>query len=538
MDRTTTHSDKGAILAIAGLGLVLLLVAMDQTIVGTALPRIVADLHGFSLYSWVTTAYLLTETAVIPIASKLGDMYGRKWITIAGVALFIGCSALCGLAPNMLWLVICRGLQGLGGGTIFSTVFTLIADIFPDPIRRARYQGLFGGVFAFASVVAPFVGGILTDALSWHWIFYVNLPLGLFALAVLPRVLPLNDLVKNARIDFLGAISMTIGVVLLLLALTAVGDGASWTAPSVLIGLVLALVCAGLFLLIEQRAAEPIVPLRLFRNRTLSVITVVLFLFGIAMFGVVVYTPLFVQGVLGQTATGSGTILLPLVLTMSVVSILIGQMIGRLGSLRIFLMVGMGLLSLGAFLLSTMGSGTSSLQIGVYLFIIGVGLGLAMPLTTLAVQTVSSQSDLGAATSMTQFIRSIGSTVGTAVVAWLVTRGYTDHLDAASPTGTPSSLLSSLASPNVLISSAARNGLDAVAGATGTKSLIESLLAVARDALSLGIHDGMLFVAGCGMLAVCVVAVLPRINIKLTLESENRSEESALSNNRKEEILR
>lgn len=524
MERTTTHADRGTLLAIAGLGLVLLLVAMDQMIVGTALPRIAADLNGFSLYSWVTTAYMLTETAVIPIAGKLGDLYGRKWITLVGVVLFMGCSALCGFAQNMLWLVICRGLQGLGGGIIFATVFTLVADIFPDPIRRARYQGIFSGVFAFASVVAPFIGGLLTDVFSWRWIFYINLPLGLLALVVLPRVLPMNERVKNARIDFLGTISMTIGVVALLLALTAVGDGTSWTAPQVLIGLAMGLVCIGLFIPIERRAAEPIVPLRLFGNRTLAVVTVVLFLFGAGMFGVTVYTPLFVQGVLGQTATGSGTVLLPLVLTMSVTGVLIGQFIGRLGSLRTWIMAGMGLFSLGAFLLSMMGTGTSSWQIGVYLFVIGVGLGLVMPLTTLAVQTASSRSDLGAATSMTQFIRSIGSTVGTAVTAWLVTTGYTNHLARSAPTGTPSSLLSSLTSPNVLTSSTARSALEAAARAAGKTDLVESLLATARSALNTGIHDGMLFMCGCGLLAMMVAGLLPRITINKATEDKPEEE--------------
>jgi predicted MFS family arabinose efflux permease len=330
----------------------------------------------------------------------------------------------------------------------------------------------------------------------------------------------MNERVKNARIDFLGAISMTIGVVVLLLALTAVGDGASWTAPDVLIGLAVSLVCIGLFLLIERHAVEPIVPLRLFRNRTLSVVTVMLFLFGAGMFGVTIYTPLFVQGVLGQTATGSGTVLLPLVLTMSVSGIFVGQMIGRLGSLRTFIMAGMGLFTLGAFLLSTMGTETSSLLIGVYLFIAGVGLGLVMPLTTLAVQTASSQSDLGAATSMTQFIRSIGSTVGTTVVAWLVTSGYTSHLRTSAPTDTPSSLLSSLASPNALTSSSARSALEAAARAAGKTDLVEPLLAAARSALSMGIHNGLLFVSGCSLLAVIVAALLPHITIKTTPEDK------------------
>jgi EmrB/QacA subfamily drug resistance transporter len=529
MGKNVTTRQWSTILAVGGLALALLLVAMDQTIVATALPRIAADLHGFSLYSWVTTAYLLAETAIIPIASKLGDLFGRKWVMITGVAVFIGCSALCGLAPNMMWLVIFRGLQGLGGGSIFSTVFTLVADIFPNPLRRARYQGLFGGVFAVASVIAPFVGGILTDTLSWRAIFYVNLPLGLLALAVLPHVLPMSERVKHAPIDFLGAVTSVITIVSLLLALTFVGNGASWTSAQVVIGLAVAAVGLALFIPIEMRAAEPIVPMRLLRNRTLLTVTGVLFLFGAAMFGVTIYIPLFVQAVLGQSATSSGTILLPLVLTMSLMSIVTGLLVGRLGSLRTWIISGMVLFTVGAFFMSRLGVGTSYVLISVYLFIIGIGLGMTLPSATLAVQTDVDQKDLGSATSMTQFIRSIGSTVGTAVIAWLVTSNYSRNLVTHAPKGTPSSLLTLLASPNALTSASSQAALKAAARAAHATNLVESLLAAARTALSAGIHDGMLFVLGCGVLAVLTALLLPRITLKKTQREDKavRAEDEA-----------
>lgn len=282
-----TLGTRGTIFAVAGLALVLFLVSLDQTVVGTAMPRIVADLRGFELYAWVTTAYLLAETAAIPIVGKLGDLYGRKWITVAGVAIFISTSALCGIAPNMLSLVIFRGLQGLGGGAIMATVFTLIADIFPNPTQRAKYQGVFFAVFAISSVVAPFIGGIITDALNWRWVFYVNLPLGLLALAVLPRVLPNTERVPNARIDFLGALVITVAVVGVLLALTWIGDGAAWNEPRVLASLVIGLVALAAFFPIEMRAPEPILPLGLFRNRALAVCSLLLLFSGVSMFGII-----------------------------------------------------------------------------------------------------------------------------------------------------------------------------------------------------------------------------------------------------------
>ncbi|MBA2510308.1 MAG: MFS transporter, partial [Rubrobacteraceae bacterium] len=300
----------GTVLAVSGLMLALFLVALDQTVVGTALPQIIADLEGFERYAWVTTSYLLASTAMIPVIGKLGDVYGRKWFIVGGVVVFLIGSALCGAAWGMLELIIFRGIQGLGAGMIFANIFTSVADIFPDPARRAKYQGLFFAVFALSSVIGPTLGGWITDNLDWRWVFYINLPLGLVSLVALPLVLR-QSAARTGRvnIDYPGAATITLSVVALLLALSWVGEGYEWGATRVVAGFVVSAVLLLVFVPMELRAEEPIIPLSLFKSRTFTSAALLMFFVGIGMFGIILYTPLYVQGVLGESATNSGTVL-------------------------------------------------------------------------------------------------------------------------------------------------------------------------------------------------------------------------------------
>jgi EmrB/QacA subfamily drug resistance transporter len=497
---------RTAVLAMAGLALVLFLVSLDQTVVGTAMPRIIADLNGFELYAWVTTAYLLAETAVIPIVGKLGDLYGRKWITVAGVVLFVGMSALCGLAWSMPALVLFRGLQGLGGGMLMATVFTLVADIFPDLRDRARYQGFLFATFSLSSVLGPVLGGWITDSLSWRWVFYVNLPLGMLALAVLPAVLPKTARQPRATIDYLGALTSTLAVIGLLGALELVGAGASWASPLVMGGLVLALVAGAAFVPIERRAADPLIPLSLFRNRTVAVSTAVQFFVGITMFTVSLYIPLFVQGVRGASASSSGTVMMPMMITMTAMGIVVGQLIARVGRLKPFLLAGTGLASLGMLLLTLLGTGSGLLQIAGTVFVIGLGMGMVMPVTTLAVQAAVDQRMLGVATSATNFIRSIGATMGTALVGTLVTSAYRVGLAANAPASAPEVAVRALESPNALTSAEALAKLAALTGGSP-----EALLETARAALASAIHSGFLVMLGAGLLAFACATLLPNL---------------------------
>ena len=489
------------VLALAGLMLVLFLVSLDQTVVSTAMPRIIADLNGFELYAWVTTAYLLAETTVIPIVGKLGDMYGRKWITVIGVALFVGASAFCGLATSMPWLIVWRGIQGLGGGMLLSTVFALVADIFPNLKDRARYQGILFSVFALSSVVGPVLGGWITDSLNWRWVFYVNLPLGLLALAVLPFVLPQSKRKPNAKIDLAGATLITISVVALLLSVEYAGAGNGWTSPLTLGGLAIAALAFAVFVPVELRAAEPIIPFSLFRNRTFSSIALVMLMVGVAMFGITLYTPLFVQGVLGISASGSGAVMTPMVLTMVVMGIVVGQIIARTGQIKPLLIFGTAMLALGVFLLTTLNVTSSSWLVSVYLFVMALGLGSVMPVTTLAVQNAVDPAMLGVATSSTQFIRSIGATVGTAVIGTIVTGGYGRQLAATAPEGTPQQMLDALHSPNALVNQDALDKLNQLAASLpNSTAIVSGLLDAARAALAHAIQSGFYLVLAAAVI--------------------------------------
>jgi len=485
---------RATVLAVAGLMLALFLVALDQTVVSTALPRIIAELDGFERYAWVTTAYLLASTAMIPVIGKLGDVYGRKWFIVGGVAVFLVGSVLCGVAWGMTELIIFRGVQGLGAGMIFANIFTSVADIFPNPARRAKYQGIFFSVFALSSVIGPTLGGWITDNLDWRWVFYVNLPLGLFSLFALPFVLSQSGQRRRVKIDYLGAATVTASVVALLLALSWVGEGYDWDATRVVVGFVVSAVLLAAFVPVEMRADEPVIPLSLFRSRVFSSGALLMFLVGIGMFAVILYTPLFVQGVLGKTATGSGTVLTPLVFAMTGVSIVVGQIVARVRRVKPFMLLGTLIMAFGVYLLTTLDVDSTQATVAFYLAITGLGLGQIMPTVTLAVQNTVSKNLLGVATSATQFIRSIGSTVGTAVIGSIVTKGYAEGLANDAPAQAPDRLVSALENPNALVSEGARDALARAASAfPGGEQIVNSVIETARQSLSNSVHEGFVF---------------------------------------------
>lgn len=485
------ETQRAKIVAMSGLALALFLVSLDQTIVGTAMPKIIAELNGFELYAWVTTIYLLVETAVIPIVGKLGDIYGRKWLTVIGVVVFLIGSILCGIASSMPLLITYRGVQGLGAGIILSTVFTLIADIFPDPKERARYQGFLFSVFALSSVVGPVLGGWITDTWSWRWVFYINMPLGALSLFVLPAVLPQSARRMGAKIDYWGAITIVLAVVSLLLALESVSLGEGWTSPLVMGGLVVFVISLVAFVLVERRVSEPVIPLTLFQNRTFSAVVVILFAQGIAMFGAILYMPLFMQAVLGQSASASGQLMTPMVLAMTAMNIGVGQLIARFGRIKPFLIIGMAILVFTGFLLTTLTPSSNPLLITAYLFLMGIALGMGMPVTTLAVQTTVERNVLGVATSATQFIRTMGSTVGTALIGTIVTGGYAARLMANVPQEVPAEAIEALHSPNALVDPNALAQLNELMGALPNGAqLTESLISAARYGLAEAIQGG------------------------------------------------
>lgn len=401
-------------LLIVGLMIAMLFGALDQTIVGTAMPRIVGELGGLSLMAWLTTAYMLTSTVVVPIAGKLADLIGRRIVYVTGLLIFMAASALCGMSQNMSELILFRALQGIGGGIMMPMAMITIGDIFTGK-ERAKWQGIFGGLFGLASVIGPQVGGWLVDALNWRWVFYINLPVGLLATVLIALALPKHKAQGKVVFDIPGMAAMVVGVVSLLLALTFGGVDYPWGSWQIIGLFSLAAVALITFGIIESRAKEPILPLRLFKSRVFSTINGVGFLLSVGMFGAIMFVPLFMQGIVGISASASGTVMTPLMISMIVASVIGGRLVYKLG-IRAQILTGMIIMAAGFVLLTTMGLNTTRLAASGIMVVLGVGMGLVMPLLTLALQESFPKSELGVVTSSSQFFRSIGGTFGMTVL--------------------------------------------------------------------------------------------------------------------------
>jgi EmrB/QacA subfamily drug resistance transporter len=401
-------------LIVGALLLGMLLAALDQTIVATALPTIVGDLGGASHLSWVVTAYLLASTASTPLWGKLGDLYGRKSFFQASIVIFLIGSALSGLSGSMSQLIAFRALQGIGGGGLIIGAQTIIGDVV-SPRDRGRYQGLFGAVFGVASVIGPLLGGLLVDNLSWRWVFYVNLPLGAIALLVASGTLPKALAHVHRVIDYLGTVLVALAATSLVLLTSLGGTTYAWgSAPIVILGVagVVLIVC---FVFAERRAVEPVIPLKLFGNRVFSAASAVGFVVGFAMFGAITFLPLFLQIVDGVSPTSSGLRLLPLMAGLLITSVGSGQIISRSGRYKVFPVAGTALMTVGLFLLSRLNEHTSFGLQALYMFVFGAGLGGVMQVLVIAVQNAVGYGDLGSATSGATFFRQIGGSFGTAV---------------------------------------------------------------------------------------------------------------------------
>ena len=397
--------------------------ALDQTIVATATPKILSDLGGFGLFSWMFTSYMLASTVVIPLVGKLSDVYGRKFFVMAGIIVFMVGSGLCGAAPTMISLILFRALQGIGGGMIFSSVFSTIGDIFP-PAERGKYMGMFTGTFSLASILGPTVGGFLTDSVDWRLVFYINVPFALIALPAIWFNLPNRRGGRKPKIDFVGAVILSIASVLTLLALVWAGDRYRWASPEI-IGLFLAAgVLVVIFIWQEGRHPEPMLPLHLFRNGVFVLSNLIVFTLGVGMFGVIAYLPTFVQTALGASATASGVITTPQSLGVLVTSVIGGQVISRTGKYRWIAILGSAIIIAGMVFLSRLSLSTSELTISGIMVVLGFGFGLVMPTMSLVVQNAVPYEYLGVATSSSQFFRQIGTVLGTAVFGALLASSY------------------------------------------------------------------------------------------------------------------
>ncbi|MGW0913948.1 DHA2 family efflux MFS transporter permease subunit [Streptomyces sp. NPDC002784] len=412
---------------IGALLLGMLLAALDQTIVSTALPTIVSDLGGMDHLSWVVTAYLLASTAATPLWGKLGDQYGRKRLFQTAIVIFLIGSALCGMAQDMPQLIAFRALQGLGGGGLMVLSMAIVGDLV-SPRERGRYQGLFGAVFGATSVLGPLLGGLFTQHLSWRWVFYINLPVGVVALAVIAAALHIPRRTERHVIDYLGTFLIAAVATCLVLVASLGGTTWGWGSPQIVSLAVLGVILAVAFVAAERRAAEPVLPLKLFRIRTFTLAAVISFIVGFAMFGAMTYLPTFLQVVQGVTPTMSGVHMLPMVLGLLLASTASGQIVSRTGRWKVFPIAGTGVTALGLLLLHQLHVDSSTAVMSTFFFVFGLGLGLVMQVLVLIVQNAVAYEDLGVATSGATFFRSIGASFGVAIFGTLFASRLDDKL--------------------------------------------------------------------------------------------------------------
>jgi EmrB/QacA subfamily drug resistance transporter len=478
----THNSDARNIrLIVIGLMVGLLLSALDQTIVSTAMPTVINKLHGFNLYSWVFSIYMLTSTTAVPIFGKLADLYGRRKIYLVGMGFFIVGSALCGFSHNMTELIVYRGIQGIGAGALMPLAMTIIGDIYP-PDKRGKMQGIFGAVFGLSSVIGPAVGGFIVDHLAWQWIFYVNLPFGILASVILGIALKEKKSTEKRSIDWFGAISLSGAVVAILLGLVLAGDTSqpgthyAWGSPQIIGLFSIGAILIGAFLLIEAKAKEAIIPLHLFKNKVFSVVSISGFFMGTGMFGAITYIPLFVQGVVGTSASLAGYVLTPLMLALIFASIIGGRIISKV-TYRSIIMVSMSIMGLGFILMSTMNVHTTNLTVVLYMIITGLGMGSLMPTFTIAVQSALPQNVRGVATSSSQFFRSIGGTMGVSIMGAIMANHMASGLKTVSNTLTsvPPATLQKFSNPQLLLNAATRSTMPSEVFAAVQKTLANAI---------------------------------------------------------------
>lgn len=507
---------RGRLISILiGVMLGMLLAALDQTVVGTALPRIVANLGGLDHYAWVATSYLLASTVSIPIYGKLSDIYGRRTFFIGGMMLFLVGSALSGTSQDMTQLIIYRGIQGLGAGAMMPLAMAIIGDIFP-PSERGKWQGLITAVFGLATIVGPIVGGAITDNWGWRWVFYINMPIGVIAIVTAGFVLPKTLRRVQHTIDYSGALALVACAVPLLLAFSWAGTQYAWNSWQVILMFAIAAVMLVVFILIELRAAEPIISPRLFKNSIFLVSTIAMFMLSAGMFGAILYLPLFVQAVTGNTATNSGVVLTPMMLGFMFSSIVGGQLLSRTGRYKILAIFGFAIASIGMFLLSRMTATTGDGQISLNMIVTGLGIGVMMSLFTIVVQNAFPFRQLGQVTAGLTFFRSIGSTIGVAVMGSIMTNSFQSALQSNLPQKLANIIPPSQQNPQILLDPTVLSALQHHFAQLGPQGLVlfQQFFEAVKVSLATGIDNVFLLGVIVMLLGLVTVFFLREIPLR------------------------
>ena len=504
---------RETLLTMLGVLMVMLLASLDQTIVSTAMPRVIADLHGFDRYTWVSTAYLLTSTVMVPIYGKLSDLFGRKPIFLFGVVVFLIGSALSGASQSMNQLIAFRALQGIGAGALMPIAIAIVGDLF-TPRERGKWQGVTGGVWGISAIIGPTLGGWITQNTSWRWVFYVNLPIGIAALLVLIFLMPvLHGRARKVSIDYIGAALLVMGTVPLLLGLTWAGGQYDWLSIQIIGLFSVAFIALTSFIIyeawLERRGGQPIIEPSLFKNSIFSISTLITTIFGMALFGSIFFIPLYVQGVVGSSATSSGLILTPLMLTSVAGSIVSGQLVSRLGRYKWLAILGMVVSAAGVILLVRLNVNSTNNDVLLAMLVLGLGLGIGMSLYTLIVQN-ALPTKIGQSTATLTFFRQIGGTIALAAMGSVMTAAYLPAFHSALPTvilhTVPAQYLAAFNNPQILLSPTTLAQIQAHAVAMGPQAvaMLHQIIEAVKIGLTQGIHN--VFVLSLGLMVVGLIA--------------------------------
>ena len=518
------HSQKVSIMI--AIMAAMLFSALNQTIVGTALPHIITDLGGLEYFSWVFTSYILAASIPAVVVGRLSDIYGRKPFILWGIGIFVVGSLLSGLATNIIELIIYRIIAGLGGGMIMATSFTAVGDLFP-PRERGRWQGMLGATFGLASVFGPTLGGYIVDHWHWKWVFWIFTPMGVLAFAMIVSLFPRVEKKPQQTIDYLGAVLLSTTILPMLLAFSWAGQRYTWDSLEILGLLATSVLSLSLFIMVERRVRHPILPLSLFANSVFTVSNLIVFVMGASMFGALLYMPLFLQGVMGLSATVSGGMMMPMTLSLVVASILGGQAMSRSGRYKNLAFFGLAVTTVGMYLLSTLNVDSELPVTLAYIIIVGLGLGIGMPVFNLTVQNAVDHGHLGVATATGQLFRQLGGTIGVALFGTVMSHHMHSQLQSRmgqllnpqNMAELPAEVLEHLEDSQLLLNPGRLAELTHNLS-DSTRSLLEQLIAVMRDSLNSGLSQAFFSAAVAMLLAVVLVFFLKEIPLRTTMHKE------------------